>query len=53
MKHFLDLRDLSKDKLFELIELTGKMKSKPGNYSDKLSGKSLLLLFDLKIILPL
>lgn len=44
-KDLITIRDLHQDEVEKLFELTAKIKSKPAAYQDKLTGKSLGLIF--------
>jgi ornithine carbamoyltransferase len=46
VKHFLEIRDLSKNEILELINLSIKIRKNPKKYSKSLFGKTLLLLFE-------
>ncbi len=46
MKHFLDIGGLSKVELIGLLDLADKVKKNPAEYSKKLAGKSLLMMFE-------
>lgn len=45
MKHFISLKDLSRDEIIKLVELTAKVKKNPRRYQHKLHGKHIGLLF--------
>ena len=44
-KDFLTLQDYSADEIWEILKLTKKMKNDPSGYGGRISGKSVLLLF--------
>jgi ornithine carbamoyltransferase len=46
MRHFLTLRDLSREELLDVIEKAIELKANPEKYSNTLSGKTLLMLFE-------
>ncbi len=45
MKHLITLKNYSEKEILELIELAEKIKKNPENYSERLKGKTLLMLF--------
>jgi len=45
-KDFLSIADWSTDELFELIDLSKKIKKKPGEYKNALQGKSIATIFE-------
>jgi len=45
VKHFISLADFSQNEIFGLLELAAKIKEAPGEYSEKIKGKTVGLLF--------
>lgn len=45
MKHFLSLKDVNPDEMFEIFRLSADVKKNPGKYSTALSGKTLGMIF--------
>lgn len=47
MEHLLSDFDLSKEKIQEILSISGKIKANPENYSDSMKNKTLIMLFEL------
>ncbi|MFH0837912.1 MAG: ornithine carbamoyltransferase [Patescibacteria group bacterium] len=46
MKNLTDLTDFTKEEIISIIDLADKIKKEPSKYSQKMNGKTLLMIFD-------
>jgi len=46
VRHFLSIDDVTSDELNHLLELSAKVKASPGDYSERLAGKSVAMIFE-------